>query len=217
MQKTGFVYIWYDRYRKMFYIGCHWGREDDGYICSSNRMRKSYRRRPQDFKRRIIQRGIPRESLLEEEFKWLSLIPDEELGKKYYNHSKRHFGHWSANPQKVQSMRERNLGPNNPMYGSKHTDEWKEAARQRMIDNNPFKGKSHTDELKQKWSEQRKGMSSPCGMLGKKHSTETKKKMSEIHAGTNNAFYGRKHSEETKRKISEKRRLNSKKMQEYVL
>lgn len=94
MKKEGFIYIWYDVLRKMYYIGCHYGTEHDGYICSSNRMRDAYKRRPQDFRRRIIKRNLPRELLLEEEFKWLSLISENELGKKYYNHSKKHFGHW---------------------------------------------------------------------------------------------------------------------------
>jgi hypothetical protein len=93
--KYGFVYIWYDRKRKMFYIGCHWGTEDDGYICSSNRMRDAYRRRPQDFKRRILKRVDDRTSLLEREHDWLKLISESELGTKYYNLSKKHYGHWS--------------------------------------------------------------------------------------------------------------------------
>ena len=33
MEKYGFVYLWYDRKRKMFYIGSHWTTETDGYIC----------------------------------------------------------------------------------------------------------------------------------------------------------------------------------------
>ena len=76
MKKYGFVYIWYDRKRKMYYIGCHWGTTNDGYICSSKRMRDNYRNRPQDFKRRILRSNIEREKLLEEEFKWLDLIGD---------------------------------------------------------------------------------------------------------------------------------------------
>ena len=35
MEKYGFVYIWFDRKHKRYYIGCHWGHEDDGYVCSS--------------------------------------------------------------------------------------------------------------------------------------------------------------------------------------
>lgn len=107
MEKTGFIYLWFDRFRKMYYIGCHWGTESDGYICSSDRMREAHRRRPQDFKRRIIQRNIPREKLLDEEFKWLSLIPDKELGRRYYNHSKKHFGHWANNPNQKLTVGEK--------------------------------------------------------------------------------------------------------------
>lgn len=95
MEKTGFVYTWYDRKRKMYYIGCHIGTEDDGYICSSNRMRDAYRRRPGDFKRRILKSNIKKQDILKEEHRWLSMIQDHELKIKYYNLSKRHFGHWS--------------------------------------------------------------------------------------------------------------------------
>ena len=57
-----------------------------GYICSSKWMRKSYGRRPQDFRRRIISIiESCKDDLLDEEFRWLSLIKDEELGNKYYN------------------------------------------------------------------------------------------------------------------------------------
>ena len=93
--KYGFVYIWFDRHRKMFYVGCHWGYEDDGYRCSSKRMDSAYRRRPHDFKRRILNKIYTnRADLLEEEFKWLNQIKEEELGKRYYNLRKRYFGHW---------------------------------------------------------------------------------------------------------------------------
>lgn len=91
----------------MYYVGCHWGHEYDGYICSSNRMREAYRRRPNDFKRRLIQRNIPRDILLAEEYKWLCLIPDSELGRKYYNHQKKHFGHWANNPKTLISVGQR--------------------------------------------------------------------------------------------------------------
>ena len=97
MQKYGFVYIWYDRKRKMFYVGCHWGSVDDGYICSSDRMRKAYRRRPEDFKRKIISTNISnRESTFEEEYKWFSFIDEKELGVKYYNLRKHKWGHWTS-------------------------------------------------------------------------------------------------------------------------
>lgn len=96
MEKYGFIYIWLDRKRKMFYIGSHWGTETDGYICSSTRMRNAYRRRPHDFKRRTIQKNIQRNMLLDQEHKWLQYIKEDELGNKYYNLRKHKWGHWST-------------------------------------------------------------------------------------------------------------------------
>lgn len=85
MIKEGFIYIWYDRKRKMYYVGCHWGNINDGYICSSNWMRKTYRRRPQDFTRKIIEKGLLKDAIFDRERYWLSFIKENELGKKYYN------------------------------------------------------------------------------------------------------------------------------------
>src|SRR5208337_5265410 len=82
----GFVYIWRDRKHNRYYIGSHQGTENDGYICSSNWMRNSYKRRPEDFKRRILTRMIAtRKELLIEEQRWLSMIKSEELKTRYYN------------------------------------------------------------------------------------------------------------------------------------
>ena len=82
-QNHGFVYIWYDKKRKMYYIGSHWGTEDDGYICSSNRMRDAYRRRPTDFTRRILEKTEVREELLNMENRWLKMA--EKKKDRYYN------------------------------------------------------------------------------------------------------------------------------------
>jgi len=85
MEKYGFIYIWFDRKHKKFYVGSHWGTIDDGYVCSSRWMKQSYKRRPKDFKRRILKNHIYKESLKQEEYMWLKLIKKDELGKKYYN------------------------------------------------------------------------------------------------------------------------------------
>lgn len=104
----GFVYIWYDRKRKMYYIGCHWGAEDDGYICSSNRMRDAYRRRPQDFKRKILKRiNTNRNDMYESEHRWFSFIKEEELGKKYYNLRKHKWGHWTTDINSSLTIKEK--------------------------------------------------------------------------------------------------------------
>jgi predicted HicB family RNase H-like nuclease len=82
----GFVYVWFDRKHKRYYIGSHWGREDDDYICSSNNMRMNYKNRPHDFKRRIVARVYTnRDDLFQEEQRWLNMIPRNAFGFQYYN------------------------------------------------------------------------------------------------------------------------------------
>lgn len=86
MDKYGFVYIWYDRKHKRYYIGSHWGTIDDGYVCSSSWMKKAYKIRPQDFSRRILKTNIDcRKKMYIEEYSFLSRIKPHEVGKKYYN------------------------------------------------------------------------------------------------------------------------------------
>lgn len=36
MNKYGFIYLWYDRKHKRYYIGAHWGLKNDGYIWWNN-------------------------------------------------------------------------------------------------------------------------------------------------------------------------------------
>lgn len=95
----GFVYLWYDRAYKRFYIGCHWGNVDDGYICSSSWMMKAYKKRPQDFKRRILVSNIEtRARTFEEEYRFLQRIKSHEVKVKYYNFYTNSKTHWSATP-----------------------------------------------------------------------------------------------------------------------
>ncbi len=147
MRKYGFVYIWYDRKHRRFYIGCRWGNEDDGYICSSPWMKQAYKHRPRDFKRRILSKVYTnKKSLLEEEYKWLKLIRDDELGNRYYNLHNHHFNHWSANqssrltvgqkiskshnrPETNKRLSDSKVGDNNPMKRqevvNKRLETWK--------------------------------------------------------------------------------------------
>jgi hypothetical protein len=108
MKKYGFVYIWRDRKHKRFYIGSHWGGEDDGYVCSSGWMKQAYKRRPEDFKRRILKRDFTnRKQLLEIENYYLSMIGHEEIGKKYYNLRITNFNHWSTDKDLSESTIQR--------------------------------------------------------------------------------------------------------------
>lgn len=95
----GFVYIWFDKKRNMYYIGSHYGSINDGYVCSSKRMIAAYRKRPSDFRRRILfWLATPDHPyLLEAEQKWLDLIGEKQLCTssavmtglvRYYNHKK---------------------------------------------------------------------------------------------------------------------------------
>jgi hypothetical protein len=207
MEKEGFVYIWFDRKHKRYYVGCHWGTIDDGYICSSSWMKQAYEHRPHDFKRRIIQKGITRDNLLNEEYKWLSLIPDEELGESYYNLSKKHFGHWSAIESNNLSVREKLSEASkklhqDPVYKEKFLEGRKKMPPQtsdqiaKRTKSNT--GKKRSEETKQKIADAHRGKI--MGPL----SEETKQKIAQKLTGTNNPFYGKTHDPELKKIMNEK-------------
>lgn len=107
MDKYGFIYIWRDKKHNRYYIGSHWGTIDDGYICSSTWMRNSYKRRPQDFKRRIIKHVYDRSKLLETEQIYLSMIKQEEIKFRYYNLTNKVVGNWSHDAAKRISVSEK--------------------------------------------------------------------------------------------------------------
>ena len=48
------LYIWFDRKHRRFYIGFHWGTEDDKYICFLIGCAGLMREEEADFKRRIL-------------------------------------------------------------------------------------------------------------------------------------------------------------------
>ena len=152
MEDYGFVYIWFDRKHKRYYVGCHWGREDDGYICSSGWMNKAYKRRPADFKRRIVSRVYTsRLNLLEEEHRWLSMIRKEELKVKYYNLRNHHFNHWSATEQskltvgeKISKKHRENPDWGKWSIGKSVSAETREKLRKSRI------GKTHSEKTKEK-------------------------------------------------------------------
>jgi hypothetical protein len=214
--KYGFVYIWYDRKHKRYYIGSHWGREDDGYICSSRWMRKAYRRRPQDFKRRIISRVIKgRGDLLQEEYKWLQLISDNEIGKKYYNLTKHLNGHWVTDEEKRLTISEKlskaNKGKPSPNKGKTLSEETKKKVSEGTKRGMAYLDKSYrwNEDYRKKISENNKRLQKEgkIGMAGKSHSTKTKEKMSAAQSGSNNPMHNKTHDAEAKRKISEASKL----------
>ena len=192
MSKYGFVYIWFDRKHHRFYIGCHWGHEEDGYICSSNWMRDSYRRRPQDFKRRILQKTTEQSELNLLEYNWLKKIKLEELGSRYYNLKRNSSGDWE---KFVRSKK-----------GKERSSETKEKLRNATLAqfSDPEKRERHrlavieamanlSPESKAKLASQK----------GKKQSAERIEKTRQAHIGI-------PLSEETKQKIGEANKISLK-------
>lgn len=169
MQKYGFIYVWFDKKKKRYYVGSHWGKEDDGYICSSQWMHRAKAKRPNDFKRRIVKRIYTnRIDLLQEEQRWLNMIKDHELamlntttGKRetirYYNLSKSVKNPWHMHEDRRKTVGEKisasKTGKSVPCTpekaaaisaakkGKKLTEEHKSALR-------GIKKKPHTDEWK---------------------------------------------------------------------
>lgn len=144
MEKCGFVYIWLDRKHKRYYLGSHWGYEDDGYVCSSSWMMNAYKRRPNDFKRRIVSRvATNRSDLLDLEYQYLSLIEDHELGSKYYNITKHRNGHWTTDEGKRLTVAEKiSKSRTGKKYGARGTPS--DETKQKI--SNTLKGRTLTRE-----------------------------------------------------------------------
>jgi hypothetical protein len=90
MKAFGFVYIWFDRKRRKYCVGSHQGDPDDGYVTSTGWMMRAYRKRPEDFKRRIIAYCFidDLKELRALEQRWLQMIKPCELGERYYNYKR---------------------------------------------------------------------------------------------------------------------------------
>ena len=208
MEKYGFVYLWYDRKHKRYYIGCRWGREDDGYICSSLWMKQGHKHRPEDFKRRILSRVYTnKKDLLEEEYRWLSKTKTEELGRRYYNLHNHHFDHWTTDETTQKSVREKLSEASkklhqDPIYKQKFLEgrkklpkQTEEQIRKRSLSNT---GKKRTEETKRKI-----GVAN-TGKIRGPLTAEHRKSVSESLKGEKNPFFGKQHDPEKKKEMSTK-------------
>jgi len=173
---SGFIYIWRDNKTKRYYVGSHWGHEEDGYVCSSPWVNKAYKKRPEDFKRRILERFNDRTKIDEIEHRWLQMMKPEELkGKRYYNFHNFRFGHWSTDEHSRLSVRQKiSAAKKNP---TQETRDKISAA---------FKGKPRSQETRDKisaafkgkpWSQEHRNKAS-MATRGKIVSQETRDKIS---------------------------------------
>lgn len=175
VEKYGFVYIWFDVRKNMYYVGCHWGNETDGYICSSKWMRDAYRRRPQDFRRRVIKTNLSREQMFLEEQRYFNMIKPEEVKSRYYNLNIKNNEVWHKYDENIKTVGEKisavkkgkTIGPCSPEKAKAISEAKKKkfAERGGMSDQHRaaitgIKKKPHTDEwkaanstrMKEQWS-----------------------------------------------------------------
>jgi hypothetical protein len=196
MEKYGFIYIWYDKKHKKYYVGRHWGTEVDGYVCSSNNMRHNYRYRPHDFKRRIIKKIYDKDLLVEEEQRYLNMIKPEECKIKYYNVSLKSNVPTMRGKKHSKETKEKIRQSNT---GKIHSEETKEKLRQINL------GKKHSEETKQKMRDNH-NRNYDCKIFkskisqarkGKPLSEEHKKKLSLAKIGNKNRLGGKKYYEQS--------------------
>lgn len=215
---TGFVYIWYDRKRKWYYIGSHMGTINDGYIGSNIRLQRAYNKRPEDFKRKILRYyyGSNQKELLLIEQYFLNKINNKELclsenekneTVKYYNIKK----DASGLSGKIASLLKKQW------WDSDKSDKWRSELSEIMKVNNPSQTAAKSENG---WIPWNKGKKSPQISSAKKGKPSTlSKDWFSRHAKNNweNGAYDNrpKPSEETKRKISETSKSLKRKQSNY--
>ena len=187
VEKYGFVYIWYDKKKRRFYIGSHWGTLDDGYVCSSSWMKKTYKIRPLDFSRRILSIITDRKELLVKEELWLGKIKDHELGKRYYNLKNTNIGHWSTDEDSLKKIRQK---LSEKHKGRVYKSGWHLTEEQKQHLSRMNKGRpinyTRSEETRKKISNNNKRLQRERRIGNHKpHSDATKQKMSDNNAMKN--------------------------------
>lgn len=212
MEKYGFIYVWFDKKHKKFYVGRHWGHIDDGYVCSSNNMRMNFKYRPDDFKRRIVSFAPTKETLVIEEQRWLDMIKSSELNNKYYNKTKKAttpstlgYNHSKETKNKISKANK----------GKTHTKETKKKLKIAQT------GKKLSEETKKKISENHnRNYSDPVWIeknkialdkmnndptIKQKRNATVKQKLKNGTFVPSCGMKGKNHSEESKLKMKESR------------
>ena len=231
---TGFVYIWYDRKRKWFCIGSHMGSLDDGYTSSTGFMKKAYKKRPNDFKRKILEfyYGNDSKELFSIEQKYLDMIKDTELclGEnkitdtvRYYNVKKKALGisgiaasvikknYWNSELGRMKKIEMSSYLKGNTLgskrLGMTHTEETKMIISKSRVQNKL----ELTEEQRNRKSERSKELWTEPEYLEK-----MRNRKSPDYEKISDKMRGRTHDEETKARISESL-LGKQKTEEHKL
>jgi uncharacterized membrane protein len=199
VEKYGFVYRWYDKKHDRYYIGAHWGTEDDGYVCSSKWMMNAYRIRSQDFTREILEKVYTsKKDTFIIEGKYLALIKDKELGIKYYNLRNQVFEYWQYgdDKEKIKEIEDRR--------------------RKGISEKN--KGRIVTEENKSKISETLKRYFKMNGAPEKSESTREKisKNSKRLQKENKIGMKGKKQSEKHAKFLAENNPMNKQKYRDLI-
>lgn len=193
-KRSGFVYLWFDRKHKKYYVGSHFGSENDGYLCSSTHMKRAYKRRPFDFKRRILKRleMVEYKTLLDEELRYLSMIKENEIGKRYYNLVLK-TGHWASKDnaktvgEKISAAHKNHPDWGHWSRGKVLSDDTKDKIRQankRQFENEDQR-ESRRIKSKELWNDPDYRLKTTNAHKGKVRSKETLQKCRESMMGKN--------------------------------
>jgi hypothetical protein len=90
---NSFIYIWTDNFLKKYYIGSHIGNIEDGYLFGGIDIKKEYKKRPNDFERKILSYHIVNSNeeirLIEKDY----LVKyDVENNSNFYNRTNESYG-----------------------------------------------------------------------------------------------------------------------------
>lgn len=182
---TAFVYKWIHLPTGKWYIGsrtakgCH---PDDGYICSSRRIKPLILESSSEWKREIIQTGTPDEMIaLEAHLLESADAKNNDMSFNQHNGDGKFIRTGVEVSLETRKKRSESNKKNHPGRGKI----------------GPNKGKIASEETRRKQSQAK---------LGKKRAPfteETKAKISESKKGDNNPQYGKHISDEVKQKLSE--------------
>lgn len=90
---NSFIYQWYDKVLNKFYIGSHYGEVNDGYLFGGIDIKKEYKKRPNDFERKILSYHLVLEySELRRIEKEYLIKYDVENNDSFYNKTNESYG-----------------------------------------------------------------------------------------------------------------------------